>query len=149
MTEHPVAPEDRCDPPKRVLVVDDHVDTAFMMKVLLQTPGFEVTIAHNGQDALAAARARPPDVVLTDLTLPGISGVSLAETLQADDSFAETMILAVSGHDADRLPQPSPFDGHVMKPVDWDRLISLINRPVRTRARNATADVLLSTPISR
>jgi CheY-like chemotaxis protein len=65
-----------------------------------------------------------------DLTLPRMSGVEVAEELRKSDGFAQTVIVAISGYGADQIPQPSPFDGHLTKPVELDRLLRLMaDRP--------------------
>jgi hypothetical protein len=61
-----------------------------------------------------------------DLTLPRMNGVEFAEELRTSDGFEKTVIVAISGYGADRLPQPSPFDGRLTKPVDLDRLLGLM-----------------------
>ena len=126
MVEIAITSDASRDAGKKVLVVDDNRDAARMLQVLLKMQGCEVSIAHDGIEALAAAKASRPDVILMDLTLPRMSGVEVAEELRKSDSFAQTAIMAVSGHGADRLPQPSPFDGHLTKPVDLDRLLRLM-----------------------
>src|SRR5262245_64159712 len=67
----------------RVLVVDDYPDTAESLSTLLRTDGHEVRTALDGGNALRIARDWPPDVVLLDLGLPGLSGWALAHRLRA------------------------------------------------------------------
>jgi CheY-like chemotaxis protein len=110
----------------RILIVDDHADTARMMKVLLRREGYEVSIAQDGPDAIAAARTIRPGVILLDLTMPGMSGLEVAEELRRAEGLAETVLIAVSGHEPDQFPVPSPFDAHLSKPLDHDRLVRLL-----------------------
>lgn len=126
MAEPLVASLEQSDPRKRVLVVDDDLDSARMLRVLLKLKGYEVSTALDGLEALEAAKAFRPDVILMDLTLPKMNGLEVAQELRKADGFALTMIVAVSGHAADRLPQPSPFDCHLTKPVDHDQLMRLL-----------------------
>jgi len=128
MAETPTTSEPNREPGRRVLIVDDNPDAARMLMVLLKLKGFEVSTAHDGIEALHAARELRPAVILMDLNLPRMSGVEVAEELRRSDGFAQTMIVAVSGHSADRLQGPSPFDDHLTKPVDHDRLTRLINK---------------------
>jgi CheY-like chemotaxis protein len=97
-----------------------------MLRVVLKRLGFEVRIVHDGLAALAEAKAFLPHYILTDVTLPGMTGVELAEALRKSEAYDSIRIFAVTGHSADRLPTPSPFDAHVMKPVDHARLEKLL-----------------------
>jgi CheY-like chemotaxis protein len=112
--------------PTSVLIVDDNRDAARMLEVLLKIGGYDVSTAHDGIEALGIAKAISPTVILMDLTLPGKSGVEVAEELRQSQDFANTMIIAVSGHAADRLQQPSPFDAYLTKPVDHERLMRVL-----------------------
>jgi two-component system, chemotaxis family, CheB/CheR fusion protein len=125
-----MASDERCDPRQRVLIVDDCRHCARMLMLLLRLQGYEVSAAHDGIEALALAKALQPSIILMDLTLPRMSGVEVAEELRKSDGFAQTVIVAISGYGADQIPQPSPFDGHLTKPVELDRLLRLMaDRP--------------------
>jgi CheY-like chemotaxis protein len=123
--------EEHGDRRKRVLIVDDHADTARMMKLLLERQGYEVSIAQDGPGAIAAAKSLRPGVILLDLTLPGMSGLEVAEELRRADGLAETVLISVSGLAPDRLPELSPFDTHLSKPLDPDRLFRLLKEAMR------------------
>src|SRR4051812_34367683 len=86
------------DAVKRVLVVDDSVDTARMMKVLLKREGFDARTAYDGPQAIEVAADFLPDAVLLDLTLPGMSGHEVALELRRNEALAGVLIVAVSGH---------------------------------------------------
>lgn len=117
----------------RVLVVEDHRDAAESLRTLLQMSGHEVALAYTGPDGLERARTWRPDVVLTDIGLPGMSGLEVARALRADpDSGA--LLIAVSGYaqSEDHLGSPDwPFDASLTKPVDFEELQSLMTRLIR------------------
>ncbi len=136
MADISMTSDEQPDPRKRILIVDDHADNARMMKVLLKRQGYDVIIALDGRAAIDVATAIRPAVILMDLTLPGLSGLEAAEELRRTDGFAETIIVAVSGHAADRLPQPSPFDSHLTKPVNYELLIKLLADATINHAAN-------------
>src|SRR5690242_18223439 len=115
------------DPGKRVLVVDDNIESTEMMVLLLEQEGYEVGTAHDGPEAIAAAKGRPPDIALLDVTLPTLDGVGVGMELRMVEGVEETLIVAVTGRGQDELPESSPFDYHFMKPVDWDRLVRLLS----------------------
>jgi CheY-like chemotaxis protein len=109
--------------PLRILIVDDCVDNARMLKVLLQKEGQEARIAFDGPAALAAASSQKPDVVLLDLSLPGMSGLDVAAALRCDPEQSGCVLVALTGHGPESLPSPSPFDRYFAKPVE---LVSLL-----------------------
>ncbi len=120
-------------PGKRVLIVDDSVDTARMMKVLLKYEGHDVRTAHNGPEAVKTAGEFLPDIVLLDLMMPGMSGREVAAALREDLAIARARIVAISGYDEDGVPPG--FDHLMVKPVDHGALLELISGcPGRTEA---------------
>jgi CheY-like chemotaxis protein len=113
--------------PLRILVVDDNADTASMLRVVLKAEGHETCIALDGPEALEAAKLHRPDVVLLDLTLPGMSGVEVAMELRCITELAACRLVVVSGYGEERLPYPSPFDRHFLKPVNLDSLLEYLS----------------------
>jgi CheY-like chemotaxis protein len=113
--------------PLRILVVDDHADTARMLRVLLKGEGHETCIAFDGPEAIEAAALHRPDVVLLDLTLPGMSGVEVAMKLRCITELAACRLVAVSGSGKERLPDPSPFNHHFLKPMNLAALLEYLS----------------------
>jgi two-component system CheB/CheR fusion protein len=108
-------------PGRRVLVVDDNVDTAESMVLLLQMRGHEVEVAFSGPAALAAAAAFAPEVVLLDIGLPGLDGYEVAKHLRQQDLTAKAKLVALTGYGQEedrRLAREAGFDHHLTKPVD-------------------------------
>jgi PAS domain S-box-containing protein len=115
--------------PLRILLVDDNVDAAEMLAMLLQGDGHEVTVVHNGADALARARAAPPDVALLDIGLPGMDGHELARRLRAGAHGAGITLIAVTGYGGEHDREASlaaGFSHHLVKPLDPARLADLL-----------------------
>ncbi|WP_203737772.1 response regulator [Actinoplanes cyaneus] len=81
----------------RILVVDDEPDLLFILRRVFTRAGHEVTEADNGAAALAAVQQSPPDLVVTDIMMPVMSGVELIRALRADPATAAIPILSVSG----------------------------------------------------
>jgi signal transduction histidine kinase len=104
---------------RRVLVVDDNEDAARSLAEILVLMGHVAEVAYDGPSAVAKARADPPDVVLCDIGLPGMSGYDVAQVLRKGS--AGMQLFAVSGYaqasDVRRAVEAG-FDGHVAKPVD-------------------------------
>jgi PAS domain S-box-containing protein len=111
----------------RVLVVDDNVDTAQGLTRLLEVLGHEVQTAYDGPSAIELARTSKPEVVLLDIGLPGMDGYAVVEQLRKE-ACKEALIVAVSGYGQDedrRRSREAGFDQHLVKPVDYDALMSV------------------------
>jgi PAS domain S-box-containing protein len=112
----------------RVLVVDDNVDAAESLAELVRFLGHEVDVAYDGPSAVAKVAAHPPEVVLCDLGLPGMSGYEVAQALRAAHD-GKLQLVAISGYaqpeDVKRSMEAG-FNAHVAKPADPDRLEALL-----------------------
>jgi CheY-like chemotaxis protein len=105
----------------RVLVVDDHRDAAESLALCVETLGHEAFVAHDGFEALETALSTRPDVVLLDISLPGMSGDEVARALRASPQLRHATLVAVSGWGIaeDRASAPRvEFDRRCMKPID-------------------------------
>jgi CheY-like chemotaxis protein len=114
-----------------ILIADDNRDCAMTLSLLFRLAGFDVEAVFDGREALRAARARRPDVVLLDIGLPGLDGFQVAEHMRSDANLKDVFIIAISGYDRDMFQGRSKragFDLHLVKPVDFDTLTSLIAR---------------------
>jgi signal transduction histidine kinase len=108
--------------PRRILVVEDLLDSALTLQLLLQMWGHTVAIAQDGQSGLDQARRFKPDVILCDIGLPGaLSGHDVARTIRATPGLQGIHLVALSGfgtpEDKERARQAG-FDSHLTKPVD-------------------------------
>ncbi len=111
--------------PNRVLVVDDDPDICDVLERFLSALGCRVETATDGEEALEALLREPPDLLLLDLELPGLSGLELLGRLKAED-LAVTVI-TMSGHPvAERHLGPKSVEmgasDFIMKPLDLDQL---------------------------
>jgi PAS domain S-box-containing protein len=116
-------------PSRRVLVVDDNVDAAESLGMLLKAMGHVVDVVNDGAAALEAAHAARPELVLLDLTMPDMDGTTVAQRLRADPCCAGMRIVALTGHGRDddrRRSREAGFDDHVVKPVAPERLRALL-----------------------
>ncbi|HQZ64332.1 MAG TPA: response regulator, partial [Planctomycetaceae bacterium] len=105
----------------RVLVVDDMRSATHMLETLLKAAGHSVRTAADGPSALAAALDYRPDVVLLDISLPGMSGLEVATRLRQQSSFKDIVLVAMTGHGEESDRQRSfeaGFDHHLVKPAD-------------------------------
>jgi CheY-like chemotaxis protein len=116
-------------PGLRILVVDDNQDSAISMTLLLELQGHEVHVAHAGQTALRVATDKRPDVILLDIGMPGMNGYEVARQLRAQDEFADTLLVAITGYGRAsdvKQTQSAGFDHHLVKPVDYDKLQAVL-----------------------
>ena len=115
----------------RVLVVDDNVDSAQSMSLLLQLEGHTVACAHDGLEALQAAEQFDPQVVLLDLGLPRMNGYEVARKLRQSREHDQSRLLLVAisgyGREQDRAAaQEAGFDFHLTKPADPDVVMQMM-----------------------
>ena len=114
----------------RVLLVEDNHDTATTLGELLQMMGHQVTLAHDGQGGLDAARRCRPEVVISDIGLPGaVDGFALGRALRADPTLAGTHRIALSGYAdeaARRRCLEAGFHAHIAKPPDLAELETVL-----------------------
>jgi PAS domain S-box-containing protein len=107
--------------PRRVLVVDDNVDAASAIGLLLQSLGHETRVVYDGTQALDMAVDFRPDIVLLDIAMPGIDGYEVARRLRTLKSEPSLRIVAVTGfgQETDRQKaREAGFDMHLVKPVE-------------------------------
>jgi PAS domain S-box-containing protein len=107
-------------PSRRILVVDDNVDAARSLGVLLKLRGHDVALAFSGEEALAAIQERVPEIVFLDIGMPGMDGIQVARRLR--EGFSTSLwLVALTGWGTEQDRQKSRaagFDRHLTKPVD-------------------------------
>lgn len=113
----------------RVMVVDDNVDAALMLELLLNVIGHEVYVVHRATEAIERAKQVLPQVCLIDIGLPDLDGTELARHLRATPELAFSLLIAVTGYGQDKDKKNSlaaGFDHHLVKPVDTGELCALL-----------------------
>lgn len=114
----------------RIMLVDDNVDAAHSLEMLLQAWGHKVSVEHEGHAALARAMAEAPQIMLLDIGLPDMDGYALARRLRAMPQTAQSLLVALTGYgqqeDRDRS-RDAGFDHHLVKPTSPEQLAELLN----------------------
>ncbi|MBB3118891.1 hybrid sensor histidine kinase/response regulator [Pseudoduganella violacea] len=113
---------------KRVLVVDDNHDAADSLSAMFATLDCEVGTAYDGYAALAAVENDPPDLVVMDLSMPGMDGYEAARLIRQHPVAHDAVLVALSGwgqDDARRRTGKAGFDYHLVKPVAFDTILEL------------------------
>lgn len=114
-----------------ILFADDDVDTCEMMKALLDFEGYEVIVARDGREAVEIARQTCPNLILLDLELPRLNGLSVAKSLKRDRRFEGTPIVMISGHNPATFRQQAldaGCDDYLLKPLDFSHIEELLER---------------------
>jgi CheY-like chemotaxis protein len=114
-----------------VLIVEDNEDGRFMLRTFLQLKGYRVLEASDGMEAITAATSQRPDLILMDLQLPRLDGLSVARQLRLDPMSRYVPIVIVSGWDPKKhRPQAmvAGCDEYLFKPVDFSLLDEILDR---------------------
>jgi two-component system cell cycle response regulator DivK len=123
-----------------ILVVDDYADNREMYSAYLKFQGLDVVEAANGAEALERAFERPPDLVVMDLSLPGVDGWQATRALKADARTKNIPVIAVTGHALAGAPEQAAeagCDGFLTKPCLPEDLLQEI---LRMLGRTAHSD---------
>ncbi len=113
----------------KVLVVDDNVDSAESLAMLLKVFKHDVRTAHDGQAGLKAALEDRPDVVLLDIGLPGLNGFEVAKHIRHLLADTNMVLVAMTGYgqESDRQrSQEAGFDHHLVKPTDFAKVLEIL-----------------------
>lgn len=113
------------------MVVEDFEDNRFMMRRLLESSGYHVLEAINGEEAVRIAELERPDLILMDLSLPLLDGLAATRRIREHEGLRQVPIIAVSAHDTADFHAEALAAGcndYVTKPIDFDQLESLLHR---------------------
>lgn len=121
---------DNISPNLTILVVEDYEDTRFAMRLALEEHGYRVLEAADGEAAVEVAMQERPDIILMDIGLPGLDGLTAAERIRANPDMKETVIVAVTAHqetDYRAKALAAGCNAYVTKPIDPDWLSDLLS----------------------
>ena len=116
---------------KRVLVVDDEPNIVMSLEFLMRRAGFEVQVARNGREAIAALEGPPPDLMLLDVMMPEFDGYEVCERVRAREEWRATKIIMLTarGRDAEReRGLKVGADAYVTKPFSTRDLVEQAKR---------------------
>jgi two-component system cell cycle response regulator DivK len=116
---------------KRVLLVDDFEDSRFSLSKLLEIEGFEVMEAGNGAEAIDMAISAKPDLILMDLSLPVVDGLSATKQIRQHEALNSVPIIALSAHDVSEFQAKAKDAGctdYITKPVDFSALMTMLSK---------------------
>lgn len=113
----------------RILIVDDSRDAADALSALLDVQGFETQTAYGGASALEMIEVFSPDVVLLDISMPGMDGYQVAEEIRKRPVGEGIVLIALTGHDSEedqRRSHTAGFEHHLTKPVSINKLLGIL-----------------------
>ena len=116
---------------KTVLIVEDQLEMRAIHAMYLHHHGYRVLAADNGVDGLAAARETTPDLILMDISLPGIDGIRATEALKQDPATAHIPLVIITAHpygSVGKRAWDAGCDGYLTKPCDPRRLLQEVRR---------------------
>jgi PAS domain S-box-containing protein len=137
----PSTPEETAEPTGpslRVLVVDDNVDTAQTLALLLKTSGHDVRTAYTGPAALEAALDYRPNVMLLDIGLPGLNGYEVAKQIRQQPVLRDIVLVALTGYGQGterQRSQEAGFDHHLVKPAEFSKVQRILATVAELPAR--------------
>ncbi|HET8783550.1 MAG TPA: response regulator, partial [Pyrinomonadaceae bacterium] len=114
---------------RRILIVDDNKDSADSLAMLLEITGNKTYMAHDGVEAVEAIEKHRPEVVLLDIGLPKLDGHEVCRRVREQPWGKDIVVIALTGwgqEDDRRKSEEAGFNGHLVKPVDYDKLLQLI-----------------------
>jgi CheY-like chemotaxis protein len=116
---------------KTVLIVDDQPDERAIQRAMLEHVGYRVAEAQDGQQALEVARAKLPDLVLLDIAMPNMDGITVCEQLRGDPLTASTTVLFYTASPAAELEErvrAVGASGLLIKPVEPQEVANQVRR---------------------
>jgi CheY-like chemotaxis protein len=116
-------------PSLRILVVDDNLDAAQTLAILLRANGHQVEAVHDGPTALEVARSYRPNLILLDIGLPGMDGFEVAKKVRQDLDLGNVVLVAMTGYGQESDKQRSKevgFDHHLIKPADFSKVKEIL-----------------------
>ncbi len=114
---------------QRILVTDDEPDIVLIIKSALQSEGFEVETANTGAECLERANANPPDLVLLDFMMPGMTGIETLHALKSNEKTSTIPVIMLTGVSEKQKIRDAITSGvefYIMKPFDFEDLIGKV-----------------------
>lgn len=116
---------------RRVLIVDDNIEAAELLQMLLDLEGYQTQIAYGGQEGLLLADSFKPNAVCSDVGMPGMSGLEFARHLRKNEHTKNALLIAISGWtDTDTRADTcqAGFDYHFAKPTPIDQISNVLHQ---------------------
>jgi len=116
---------------KSILVIEDNALLANLIAEVLQDEGYDVEVAEDGCDGLQKLPETKPDLVITDLMMPRLSGEEFCNTIQSDPRFSSIPVLLMTAREEHALKVRCKYDAFLAKPFDLYHLLGLVGQLTR------------------
>ena len=115
--------------PKKILIIEDNIDTRDLLHLHLTTEGFTVVVAADGREGLYMAEAERPDLIITDIDMPNLDGIELVKRLRSKSEFQNVPILVLTSFSGDQMEEAIRVGATraAAKPTHFDALIDDVN----------------------
>ena len=117
--------------PKKILIVEDNENNRSLFRDVLTFHGYEITVAADGQEGVDMARALAPDLILMDIQMPGMDGITAGSILKGDPATSALKIVALTSFamrgDREKI-MAAGFDGYLSKPISTRELPLLVEK---------------------
>ncbi len=128
-----------------ILVVDDTVDNLVIISLHLQQSGYRVVTAGDGEEAIKVASLTNPDLILMDLSMPGLDGLGATRKIREHPTMRPVPVVAVTAFNTEgfkRAAHDAGIDGYITKPIDFERLNDLIRSLLPVTKNSDEGDTL-------
>ena len=125
---------------KKVLIVDDELDVRIYVRTLFETSGYTPIVTRNGKEGLEKAKEKSPDLIILDVMMPEVGGVTMYQELKTDQKLKNIPVIMLTGIGEESFshflkmlnikskePMPQP-DAHMEKPLDHEKLLELAGK---------------------
>jgi len=112
---------------KLILVVEDNVLLADLIAEVLQEEGYDVKVAGDGHEGLQKLREMEPDLVITDLMMPRVSGEEFCNTIQANPRYSSIPVVLMTSREEHTINVKCKYDAFLAKPFDLEHLLGLVS----------------------
>ena len=121
----------------RILIVDDIEDNLFLLQTVLETEGYEVDTAGDGETALAKVNDSPPNLILMDVMMPDMNGYEVTREIRQNPDLPFMPILMVTAYDVLSTGQGLALEASnfIRKPIEFDVLLSKVANLLRSKAK--------------
>lgn len=121
--------------PKTILIVEDTVDTRELLHLYLTKEEFTIIIAADGGEGLYRAKSDQPDLIITDIHMPNLSGIDMIKQLRQESETAKTPIIALTAYGKDFRDEAisAGADDTMQKPFEFEELVDLVKSMLNSR----------------
>ena len=120
--------------PHKILIVEDNENNCCLLRDILSFHGYEIAVATDGREGVALARELVPDLILMDIQMPGMDGITAGGILKGDPATSELKIIALTSFalrgDQEKF-MAAGFDGYLSMPISTRELPSLVKRTLK------------------